>query len=152
MTVKLRCVVALLVTVAGCQITVSRTASAEEVGDGWLQAAAYDVVIVPRAGRASRSRIWTDQGWAALPDQRRSTRDVPRGRAALPWDDPRRRGRDRAWTDSRPNAAPWHGGFARDDRSRTSDGRRGTQRDEPYFWPRYEPRSAWRPRYTERQF
>ena len=59
-----------LTVVLGGMVWGSVATSAEEVGDGHLQTAAYDVLIVPREGRTARSRIWTDRGWANLPTER----------------------------------------------------------------------------------
>jgi hypothetical protein len=55
MSVKLRCVSALFLTIAGGHWFGARPAAAEEVGDGALEAVAYDVIIVPREGRTSRN-------------------------------------------------------------------------------------------------
>ena len=61
---------ALMLAMAAVQLAGSRPVSAEEMDDGKLETAAYDVIIVPREGRTSRSRIWTDRGWTTLPTQR----------------------------------------------------------------------------------
>lgn len=89
--------------------------------DGSVIAAAYDVIIVPRQGGASRSRVWTGQGWVPLaPDARRpwaqAWRDRPLGSG---------------WRDRR--AAP-QAGFAYDGQYRRSD-------------PRWVPYSGYAPRW-----
>ena len=110
--------------------------SAEEVSDGLLQTAAYDVIIVPREARASRSRIWTGQGWSTLSSQRGETAYERRTRTARTWDDPRAGQRARPWT-----YTPRNGTYPRTDRAWADDGRRRAQQE--------APRPTWRPRYAE---